>query len=165
MKKILVLILFIFLITLLTNNIFAQENRVELKNEYLASLLSFHIGGLGQFYAENPTKGTIFFLAETSFFMGTFFSLFDLEINLIADAGLQIKLTKEEDYKPVNITFAIIFGCLYIGTKIWDVADAYNTVLDYNKAILETEISFWDIEIDKEEDQNTSYSLVYGVKF
>lgn len=136
-KKIFLLFLIIILLLHFNGNTYCE--RIEKKDPFLAGVLSWYMPGLGQFYAGEYWKGSIFWVVENTLFISAVLTVADLTFSINEEIGFQfsIKPKKEISLKQKywgieqkywGISLFIGYGLFHV----YNVVDAIRTVKKYN---------------------------------
>jgi len=101
------------------------------KDPFLASILSFIWMGLGQIYVgEKPVSSTIFISAEAFFIVSGISAFFVLQSKY---STYDDPIMKWEEFNGEDKVLIITFILGYVALKIYNILDAYNETVKYNR--------------------------------
>lgn len=106
---------------------------VSLKDPILSGVFSFLMPGLGQFYSQEPLKGSIFFLSENVLLFATILTFADLNISLVDDFGLSVSLKVKRDITHWEIGASVGLGIAFLALHIFNIYDAVDSTSQYNE--------------------------------
>lgn len=155
--------LFILILLIL---IFSQETNgetIKRKDPLLAGVLSWYMAGLGQIYAGEYLKGTIFWVIDYTLYISAILTVADINFSANKDIGFQINIKPKEYISAKQKTIAISLSVGYVVFHIYNIIDAIKTVRKNNLKIqkLNPKHSFF---LDFRKDRNNSYfSLNYKI--
>lgn len=133
MKKILILIIFLFFFS---NTVFSKQDLLKYrKDPYLAGVLSFYNPGLGQFYANEPEKGMLFWMGENVLFFSSLLIVTDFTFNFKSDFGVEIKIKQKKNLSDERIITSIGLGVAFIVVHIINIIDAVDSAKKYNNKL------------------------------
>ncbi len=155
MKKV---IIFLVLVSLFLAPVSAFSQTK--KDPIFAGALSWYVPGLGQIYSEAYLKGAIFWVVEESIMVGTVLTFANLKLDITRafDLGMVIKSKEAPDEKDKRS--AILLGIALVTVHFFNVVDAVNTALRYNRN-LESNYFFHS----GYKFENDSFSIYGGFKF
>lgn len=155
-----VLIIIMLMTCCLQYNTYAQEQEVELlpKDKFIAGFMSWYMPGLGQFYAKEYTKGSIFVLynlLQKAFLVG-----YIVSINNRYSSEDETVLSWNNLRAGDKVTIISYIG-VYFFMKIYCIIDATRSVEKYNKRLERLKMG-----VEKSSSKKgTNYFLCYGIKF
>ncbi len=154
------------IIILLVLLIFSQKGSSEVikrKDPLLAGVLSWYMAGLGQIYAGEYVKGTVFWVIDYTLYISAILTVADINFSANKDIGFQINIKPKEYISAKQKTIAISLSVGYVVFHIYNIIDAIKTVRKNNLKIqkIRREHSFF---LDFESDGNNNYfSLNYKI--
>jgi len=134
--NLLVICMLVIFIWCSTNVSHAQSSELHTKNEFLAGILSLSMPGLGQFYADSPFKGSIFWLSDNLLFWTAVLLVVDIKIGYEKDLGFSVKAQQKSEYSDIRIIGASSAALAFVLLRIYDVIDAVSTAKDYNEKLV-----------------------------
>ena len=105
------------------------------KDPYFAAALSWFVPGLGQFYIDQPLKGTLFWITDTALFWGTILTIADLDLKLNSDVGFSFAIRLKKNPSSERILATVGLGVAYVAFHIYNMIDAADGALKYNDQI------------------------------
>lgn len=129
MKKTLIMLL---LLILSGGSAFSAET-VSRKDPLLAGVLSWYMPGLGQFYAGQYLKGSIYWVVENTLFVSAVLTIADLNFSVNKDIGFQFSIKPKKYVSKRDKTIAITLGVSYCAFHVFNVIDAIRTTAGLNR--------------------------------
>ena len=130
LKKFILFFIIIFLLLQFNSEIYCE--RVMRKDPLLAGVLSWYMPGLGQFYAEEYLKGSIFWLVENGLLVSAILVVADIHFSMNKDIGFQFTIKLKDEITPKQERIGLSLGIAYLLFHIYNVVDAIQTAKIYN---------------------------------
>ena len=138
MKRLIIIFIFLILFPL-TLSASDQSFTFERKNPFLAGVFSWFHPGLGQFYAGDTKKATIFWLTENVLLFSVILNIADIKISGKRDFGFDFSIRLKQNPSNLRIVSTIGLGLLLIAIHIYNIIDAIKTAQDYNRKLFARE--------------------------
>ncbi|MDD5065933.1 MAG: hypothetical protein PHF84_02680 [bacterium] len=106
---------------------------VNKRDPILAGVLSWYMPGLGQFYAGQYLKGSIYWVVENTLFISAVLTIADLNFSVNKDIGFQFNVKPKEYVSKKDKTIAITLAVSYIAFHVFNVIDAIRTTVTVNR--------------------------------
>lgn len=106
------------------------------KDPLLGGVLSWYMPGLGQFYAKQYLKGSIYWVVENALFVSALLTIADLNFGANKDIGFQFSIKPKEYVSQKQKTIALTLGLSYVAFHIFNIIDAIQSVKTYNRQLM-----------------------------
>lgn len=105
------------------------------KDPIFAGALSWYMPGLGQMYAGDLLKGSVFFVIEEALLIGTVLSFAELKLDVTGDIDIGFNIKSKDNPDRDEQKVGIILGVVFIGVHFLNIIDAVNTTRTYNRSL------------------------------
>lgn len=122
------LIIFFLVISLSMCSIELKADVVKRQDPFLAGVLSWYMAGLGQIYAREYVKGTIFWVVDYTLYISAILTVADINFSSNKDIGFQLNIKPKENLSSKQKTIAISLAVGYVAFHIYNIIDAIRIV-------------------------------------
>lgn len=129
----------------IANKSYAQTGNLYPKDPQLAFTLALVNPAYGQFYIGKPYFGILYWTIDKVLFLSLMFSLFDVKITFPADVGIHIEFDLPNKWRTERIVAVSVLGALFLGFRVFSVWDSRRGALEYNKKLLQENLSMFQI--------------------
>ncbi|MBN1898354.1 MAG: hypothetical protein JW827_06225 [Spirochaetes bacterium] len=152
MKTVRNLIIFACIFVVVLGQIPLGSDIIKRQDPFLAGVLSWYMAGLGQIYAGDYFKGTVFWIVDTTLWISAILTVADINFSSNSDIGFQLNIKPKENITKKQETIAISLATGFVLFRVYTIIDAIRSVRRNNLELIRSQknMTFLDFENDGE---------------